>query len=32
MKELKDSTEFARLGFAATYRSQTNIAYGVIEL
>jgi 16S rRNA (guanine1516-N2)-methyltransferase len=32
MKELKGSTEFARLGFAATYRSQTNIAYGVIEL
>ncbi|QGQ96718.1 SAM-dependent methyltransferase [Paenibacillus psychroresistens] len=32
MKELKDSTEFARLGFATTYRSQTNIAYGVIEL
>jgi 16S rRNA (guanine1516-N2)-methyltransferase len=32
MKELKDSTEFTRLGFAATYQSQTNIAYGVIEL
>jgi 16S rRNA (guanine1516-N2)-methyltransferase len=32
MKELKESTEFARLGFATTYRSQTNIAYGVIEL
>lgn len=32
MKELKESPEFARLGFAATYRSQTNIAYGVIEL
>jgi tRNA1(Val) A37 N6-methylase TrmN6 len=32
MKELKESTEFARLGFTTTYRSQTNIAYGVIVL
>ncbi|MEX2461333.1 MAG: class I SAM-dependent methyltransferase [Paenibacillaceae bacterium] len=32
LKELKESKEFARLGFATTYRSQTNIAYGVIEL
>jgi 16S rRNA (guanine1516-N2)-methyltransferase len=32
MKELKESSEFARLGFSRTYRSQTNIAYGVIEL
>jgi 16S rRNA (guanine1516-N2)-methyltransferase len=32
MKEQKDSDEFARLGFSTTYRSQTNIAYGVIEL
>jgi 16S rRNA G966 N2-methylase RsmD len=32
MKELKGSAEFARLGFTTTYRSQTNIAYGVIEL
>jgi 16S rRNA G966 N2-methylase RsmD len=32
MKELKESGEFTRLGFSTTYRSQTNIAYGVIEL
>jgi 16S rRNA (guanine1516-N2)-methyltransferase len=32
MKEQKDSSEFIRLGFSTTYRSQTNIAYGVIEL
>jgi 16S rRNA G966 N2-methylase RsmD len=32
MKEQKDSDEFVRLGFSTTYRSQTNIAYGVIEL
>jgi hypothetical protein len=32
MKELKESAEFARLGFSTIYRSQTNIAYGVIEL
>jgi 16S rRNA (guanine1516-N2)-methyltransferase len=31
-KEHKDSKEFARLDFAKVFRSQTNIAYGVIEL
>jgi 16S rRNA (guanine1516-N2)-methyltransferase len=32
IKEQRDSDEFVRLGFSTTYRSQTNIAYGVIEL
>jgi 16S rRNA (guanine1516-N2)-methyltransferase len=32
IKEHKDSSEFARLGFTLGFRSQTNIAYGVIEL
>ncbi|MDB5054773.1 MAG: methyltransferase-like protein [Bacilli bacterium] len=32
LKEHKDSDEFTRLGFKSAYRSQTNIAYGVIEL
>jgi 16S rRNA (guanine1516-N2)-methyltransferase len=32
IKEHKDSSEFARLGFTVGFRSQTNIAYGVIKL
>jgi 16S rRNA (guanine1516-N2)-methyltransferase len=32
LKEHKDSSEFSRLGFTLGFRSQTNIAYGVIEL
>ncbi len=31
-KEHKDSKEFVRLDFTRVYRSQTNIAYGVVEL